>query len=177
MLSRFFARFFSPVPIVVVVCTANICRSPVAAAILRQELEQRGARRLCRVASAGVRVAGVGQLPDPRMIKLAKSAGVSLRGERATPLSRKLVEKASLIVAMEQRHLDSVETLLGDSGARPQLRLFGSWLGEDATGNGEIADPYFSNTLAMEHAFDQIQRASQALADALISGELVLPRP
>lgn len=170
----FTTLFSNPRPTVVIICTANVCRSPVAAAMLRSELRAKGGKGMCKVVSAGTSVAAFAQLPDPRMRRLARRVGVSLRGERATPLDLELVEKASLIVAMEHRHLEFVRTLLEDAQNEPQLRLLGEWVKGLALENDEIADPYFSNANALAEAFEQIQRGTQNLSDDLLSGTVSL---
>ncbi|RMG36458.1 MAG: low molecular weight phosphotyrosine protein phosphatase, partial [Gammaproteobacteria bacterium] len=52
---------------VLLVCTANICRSPMAEALLRDHLKAKGLDRRVKVASAGIR-AMAGMPPDPRAL-------------------------------------------------------------------------------------------------------------
>lgn len=160
-------------PEVLVICTANVCRSPVAAAMLRAELRARGASRLCRVVSAGTDVATPGRGPDPRMRKLAAGSGLSLRGERALPLSAEMAARARLIVGMEQRHLEKVKDLSPGVENTVQLRRLGEWL-DLAQAPVDISDPYYSNMAAVEAAFEQISDSVRNLASALVRGDLEL---
>ena len=156
-------------PLVLVICTANICRSPVAATMLRARLKALDLGRAYRVQSAGTRVAVAGQHPDPRMRELAARQGLSLRGEKATPLTAVLARRASLIVAMEARHLHEIHALLGKTGPGPEVRALGDWYAGDTGANGDIADPYFANRAALEIAFSQLDVATRSLARELAS--------
>lgn len=164
------SRLFRQRRLVLVVCTANICRSPVAAAMLRSRLKKLGYGRDFDVRSAGVRVGMPGQGPDPRMKALAARAGLSLRGERAEQLTSSLASRAELIVVMEQRHIDEVGELLEAAAVMPSLRRLGDWYGGDTGADGDIADPYFANRSALEVAFAQLDQATMGLARELAAG-------
>ncbi len=58
--------FGRPACAVLFVCTANICRSPMAQVLLAQRVGELGVGRRVRVDSAGIRVGMPGQRPDPR---------------------------------------------------------------------------------------------------------------
>lgn len=158
-------------PIVLVVCTANVCRSPMAAALLRAKLASRGGARRYRVVSAGTRVGAPGRKPDPRIGKQVTARGGSLRGERARQLTASLARRAELIVVMELRHREEIEEMLGESPDResPPMRRLGDWYGSDTGADGDIADPYFSNAAAMKVVAEQLDEACSALADQLLS--------
>lgn len=151
--------------LVLVICTANVCRSPVAAAMLRSRLKKLGCKDY-EVRSAGTRVGMSGQGPDPRMKALASQAGLSLRGERAEQLTAALVARAELIVVMEQRHLGEVRDIAAENPL-PTLRRLGDWYEGDTGAAGDIADPYFANRAALETAFEQLDRATASLAREL----------
>ena len=151
--------------LVLVICTANVCRSPVGAAMLRSRLKKLGCKDY-DVRSAGTRVGMSGQGPDPRMKALASRAGLSLRGERAEQLTAGLIARAELIVVMEQRHLDEVRDIAAETSL-PALRRLGDWYGGDTGADGDIADPYFANRAALETAFEQLDQATGSLAREL----------
>ena len=56
---------------ILVVCKANVCRSPAAEALLRYHLRQCGLQRRVVVRSAGTTVGVSGVPPDPRMVAIA----------------------------------------------------------------------------------------------------------
>jgi len=88
---------------VLVVCTGNICRSPLAELLLRKELAQ---RTVLRVTSAGTR-AVVDSPMDPTSREIAEGLGIveGIKEHRAQQLQASLAEGADLILTMtrEQR--------------------------------------------------------------------------
>lgn len=84
-------------PLIVFVCTANICRSPWAELRGRQLLDG------FRVASAGVLPNTVGRSMDPVMAATLPRE-VSGDQHRAQMVSPQLISDATLILAMEAQH-------------------------------------------------------------------------
>lgn len=85
---------------VLVVCTANIARSPLAAALLQHGLGDDAA-----VSSAGVR-AREGDPAAPESVALAARHGLDLTAHRSRPLTDALVEDAELILTMSEQQRD-----------------------------------------------------------------------
>jgi protein-tyrosine phosphatase len=99
------------------VCTGNICRSPMAAAIARCELDRTG-RTDVEVGSAGT-FALDGHGPSSDAALMAEEHGLSLAGHFAQQLTRELVADADLVVGMEREHADFAALL----GARRAITL------------------------------------------------------
>lgn len=85
-----------------VVCTANIARSPLAEAMLAAELVPHGVR----LASAGVR-ARLGDPAAEESRRLAAERGLDLDGHRSRPVDDPLVSGADLVVTMSRRQRDA----------------------------------------------------------------------
>jgi protein-tyrosine phosphatase len=132
---------------ILTVCTANICRSPMAEYILRYRLEQTGHWQ-GKVCSAGVS-ALPRQPAEEATVALMLSRSIDLTTHRASQLTREQLRQAELVLVMEKRHRTAVLDL--DPTARGKTFLLGHW------SNSEIADPY--------------QRGSEAHAQALRSIE------
>ncbi|TMW71337.1 low molecular weight phosphotyrosine protein phosphatase [Thauera sp. UPWRP] len=113
------------------VCTGNICRSPLAAALLRSRLTDKGLA--AEVQSAGIG-ALVGHPADASTQRIAIEQGIALDVHRAQQIDTPLTRWADLIVVMEQHHLDEVLAL--DPTARGKTFLLGHWLGIS------ISDPF-----------------------------------
>lgn len=88
---------------VLVVCTANQCRSPLVAALLRRRSAELGLR--VGVASAGVSATD-GAPPSSGSVREAEGRGVDLADHRAQSLDPELVLEAHVIVAMEVAHVE-----------------------------------------------------------------------
>ncbi|MEM8904386.1 MAG: hypothetical protein AAGA17_09240 [Actinomycetota bacterium] len=84
-----------------VVCTANICRSPMAETMLRAELAKRG--RTIDVRSAGFRRGG--ELIDRGAAKALARRDLDPGDHRSTMIDRELIEGAFLILTMTARHV------------------------------------------------------------------------
>lgn len=89
--------------IVLVVCTANICRSPVGAALLKESVASSG----IVVKSAGTHaVVGLGPVPEA-VNYVHRRTGTVLRGT-GTQLTRRYAEGADLILTMTEAQRTSV---------------------------------------------------------------------
>jgi len=93
---------------VLVVCSANQCRSPMVAAMLARVLEAREVE--VAVASAGVQ-ASAGSTATSGTRRAARVYGLDLEGHRAQETSRALIAQADLILGMERLHVREVVVL------------------------------------------------------------------
>jgi protein-tyrosine phosphatase len=85
---------------VLVVCTANICRSPMGEAFLREALHRRGSE--LTVTSAGFLEDG--RRVDPHSAKAAASFGADISEHRSVRMTLEQLEGAKLIVCMTTEH-------------------------------------------------------------------------
>lgn len=148
--------FRKPEVVLLVLCTANICRSPAAEALLRQALKRLGLSRRVRVLSAGTAVGAPGAHPDPRMRSLAAEVGVPMRGMRAQPLTPALLESATVVYGMESAHLIAVEGVLP------------GYTGEVLLLDPEhipIDDPYFGNKAGVRQVFERLALLAESRAE------------
>lgn len=120
-------------PTVLFICTGNICRSPMAAALFRARAEKMG--DAVRTESAGTW--GVdGQPASPFATDVLAGRGVSLEGHIARTVTREMLEHADLVIVMTRGHRDAL--LAEFPFARPKIRLM-SQLNDLEY---DIADPY-----------------------------------
>lgn len=119
---------------ILVVCTANICRSPVVEALLRAKLAARG-HGSWQVASGGL-LAGAGHPASKHGVKILASRGLDLQGHRSHEVGRADVEVADLVLCMERRHAEALE--VENRSQREKIYLLTAMIGHDE----DIADPY-----------------------------------
>ncbi len=105
---------------VLVVCTGNVCRSPVGERLLRQ------ACPTLTVDSAGT-MAMIGHCADPTAHAVATSNGLCLAGHVARQLTPDMVRRYDLLLVMELEHIKQVMALA--PWARGKTLLFGLWNG------------------------------------------------
>ena len=96
-------------PSVLFVCTANRFRSPLAAAVLRKNLEQRQIGDSWRVESAGT-WATPGQPALPEVYEAAQRIGIDLSAHRSRRLSRDLLSGYDLILVMQASQQEALLT-------------------------------------------------------------------
>lgn len=95
---------------VLVVCTGNTCRSPFAEGLLRRAAAD-AVRTRIQVFSAGV-AAVAGTPVSHNAVVVGKENAVDLTGKKSTPLTRDLIERADLILAMEPHHREWILSMV-----------------------------------------------------------------
>jgi len=93
---------------ILVVCTANICRSPVGESVIRDRLHRLGLDDW-EVASAGT-WAIFGQPASYYSIEVLSEQGLDIMEHRSRPVDRDLLEWADLILCMELGHVEALQT-------------------------------------------------------------------
>ncbi|MFK7600991.1 low molecular weight protein-tyrosine-phosphatase [Deinococcus sp. SM5_A1] len=143
---------------VLALCLGNICRSPLAEALLRRELEAAGVR--ATVDSAGTGDWHVGRPADPRSIEVARAHGLNLNG-RARQLTTQDFEDFDVIVAMDAQNLSDARQL-SPADARAQLHLMREW---DLQAPGaDVPDPYYGGPDGFETVYAMLERSARAFA-------------
>lgn len=84
---------------ILVICLANVCRSPLAEAVL-----QKGLAESAEISSAGL-AASPGSEIDPRTLRFLEETNVRYLGLGAKAVNKSVVREAELILAMEARHI------------------------------------------------------------------------
>ena len=129
---------------ILIVCVGNICRSPMAEALLRNAL--RGQEEIL-VESAGLG-ALVGEPASEYAVVLMKERGIDISSHRARQLQPELVNKADLILVMESGHKKAIET--ADVTVRGKVFRLGE------TSDRDIVDPYRRSRAVFEDVLEDI---------------------
>ena len=132
---------------ILVVCTGNICRSPLGERLLQQQLPT------LSIASAGI-CGLAGHPADGHAQRIAAMYGLSLAEHVARPLTASMMREYDLILAMESKQINRISLIAPE--ARGKALLFGQWLREQ-----EIPDPYGKSMEAFEYVFRLLGEASQ----------------
>ncbi len=106
-----------PMAQILLVCTGNICRSPMAEGLLRSALERRLGDGAPRVASAGT-IACDGARAMPEAVEAAAELGVDISAHSARRLRGEHIRDAVLIVGMAAEHREDVQALVPEAEAR-----------------------------------------------------------
>lgn len=95
---------------VLILCSANIVRSPMAVGLLRRRLTEMG-RQDVRVVSAGLE-ARVGDAPDSEATRVLHDLGVDLSEHRSRAVSREELASSDLVLTMTEAQRGTVEHLV-----------------------------------------------------------------
>ncbi|MFO0984091.1 MAG: low molecular weight protein-tyrosine-phosphatase [Planctomycetota bacterium] len=145
---------------IVVVCTGNICRSPMAAGFILHHLRLAGLDDRA-VQSRGTH-AVVGHRAVQESIDAARLRGVDISQHRALQFTRSDVNWADVILVMEREHAELIAGSYGGD-ARPKLRLFGGY-----AGLFDIDDPFGGDAARFRTVADQIWTAAAAFVRTLV---------
>lgn len=142
------------------VCTGNTCRSPMAEAIARRALAERGWDHV-DVDSAGTSAAW--DLPaSDGSVHAAAEIGLDLTGHRSQPLTPTLVERADIILAMTPGHVEHVEAMGGGS----KVELITSF-GKGEASDEAVPDPLGGSAEEYAAVRDRLVRAVNQVLDRL----------
>ncbi len=140
------------------VCTANICRSPMAAALLRHALAaQPEPLRSIPVVSAGVAARG-GEPATEHSVTALRKVGLDLSRHLSRPVSPDLLDRALVVLVMTESHRDVLTARGGRAG---RIHLFREFL--PASEGWEIPDPFGGPLSDYEAARDEMVAALPSL--------------
>ncbi len=121
---------------VLVVCTGNICRSPMAEHVLRRAFEEAGLGAQVTVSSAGTGAWHVGLGAYPPAQRILAAAGYPTE-HVARQITKRMVENADLVLAADRGHLRALRAL---TRGRDRVELLRSF--DPAADGDDIPDPY-----------------------------------
>ncbi|NML30282.1 low molecular weight protein-tyrosine-phosphatase [Paraburkholderia antibiotica] len=137
---------------VLVVCVGNICRSPMAEALLAQRLGE----LTVTVESAGIE-ALIGAAADPLALDLMRQRGLDIGAHRARQLTGWMAEAADLVLVMDRAQKQYVERRFPSLVGR--VYLLGPCQGTagPAAARFEIPDPYRKGLVSFEQSLVLIE--------------------
>jgi len=147
---------------VLLVCTGNICRSPLAAALMQRALTERGVQDI-HVSSAGTG-AWDGAPASEGAYLVGLEQGLDLSGHRARLLTRDLVEQSSLILTMARHHRARVDEL----GGAGQVFVLGEYAGREGDA-AEVSDPFGGDLDVYRETCTELAALVNAAVDRLVT--------
>ncbi len=150
-----------------VVCTGNICRSPIGEVVLRSMLDEAGLGDRVQIDSAGTNDWHVGGRADHRTVAALKNAGYDGSAHRARVFEADWVADRDLILVADRGHLHAVRRLvrMGD-GDDSHVRLLREFDPEAvAAGTLDVDDPYYGGTMEFRVCLEEIEAACRGVVD------------
>ncbi len=149
------------------VCLGNICRSPLAHAVMDDFINQSDCIDKYMVDSSGTSGYHVGQLSDARMRKTAMRHNVEIN-HRAQQLSLWDIANNDYIFAMDNQNLIDILSMCNDE-QKSKVRLLRDF---DPEGLGDVPDPYYGGVDGFEDVFQIVLRSCRCLLQDLESGKI-----
>jgi len=141
---------------ILVICHANLCRSPYMAAVLQRLLPN------LPVTSAGL--FGAGRRVPAEALECARHHAVDLGEHRSTLLTRSIIDAADLVVVMEPRQ---ARMLIGGFGVPADRVVVAGDLDPRNVDPRRIEDPWGKDLATFERTFLRLGRCARALARML----------
>lgn len=146
---------------VLLVCTENICRSPMAEGLLRHYLQESEMRNRVEVSSVGTKASLPGCRPDQRAQKVAAARGIDISGIRARRVTARNLQRSDFIFVMDSANMRDLLQLCPVEQQDKISYLLSHHLGQPLL---EVPDPYFGSADGFARVFQIID---DAMADLL----------
>ncbi len=144
---------------ILLVCTGNTCRSPLAEVLLRRALAEAGVADVA-VTSAGTGALG-GEPASEGSTLVALENGLDLTAHRAQVVTREMLADTDLVLTMGRAHLRKLELL----GAAGHAHLLGEYAG--TVGEVEVADPVGGPIEGYRSTYQQLDEMTRSVARRL----------
>ena len=151
---------------VCLVCLGNICRSPMAEAVLRAAVTEAGLAGAVIVDSAGTGDWHIGQGMNSQARAALGGRGLDGSAHRARQIDSSWLPDRDLFLAMDRRNLADLRRMAAQAGVPDdRVELFGAagGLGPDQ----DIPDPYGGEADDFATALDLIRRGARQLTTQL----------
>ena len=148
---------------VVMVCTGNTCRSPMAEVFLKRRLAEKTNCKIEELEDRGIIVssAGIAAMPGApaaaESVSIAKKRGLNLEDHAAQPMTERLLRDADMILTMTAGHRQALISHWPAAAERTHVVC---------PDGRDVADPIGGSLELYEHCADQIDAAlAERVAD------------
>lgn len=158
-----------------VVCTGNICRSPMAEIILRRLFERAGIDDV-EVTSGGTGDWHLGDAADTRALRILRQHGYDGSSHRARQFDATWFRANDLLLAADSGHVRALQRLAPDAESARKVRLLRSFDPEAvAAGTTDVDDPWYGTAEDFERCFDEVQAACRGVVASVAKQRAAVP--
>lgn len=143
---------------VLFVCLGNICRSPMAEGLFRDQVRSEGLADQIEVDSAGTGGWHVGAPPHEGTQEQLTKRGISIEGMAGRKLEKNDIEKFDYIIAMDAENLGEIHRMAGYDSHAYTARLLDF---VPKTDLDDVPDPYYTGNF--DEVFVLVEEGCQQL--------------
>lgn len=145
---------------VLFVCLGNICRSPMAEAVFRARVKEKGWEDRFEIASCGTGKWHIGERPHPGTLEILDKHGIPHEGMRAQYLSGDEILSYDYIIAMDRSNVENLEKM---DVPRERVQMLTDFVpGSEGI---DVPDPYFDGRF--DFVYDLVSTGTENLLRAI----------
>lgn len=152
---------------ILMVCMGNICRSPLAEAILKQKIADNHIR--AEVGSAGTIRFHEGEGADSRAVLTAKKHNLSLADHRAKGIRPSDLDYYDKIFVMDKENHKTLLTIAKGRNLNHKIDFLMNQVHKGK--NLEVPDPYYGGANGFEEVYKMLEEACEAIIIQLKEGK------
>lgn len=148
------------------VCLGNICRSPLAEAIFKKQIQARGLAEKYEADSCGTSNYHIGEKPDARTIRNARHHEVEI-DHLGRQLSIQDFAEFDLILTMDRsNHQNTLDLAAKASHKKAEIKMIRTF-DPESLGVQDVPDPWYGNEQGFEEVFQMLWRTCEELINQL----------
>ena len=155
---------------VLFICLGNICRSPMAEAILNHKVKEKGLEGKIKCDSCGTSDFHIGEFPDERSLQCTKSRGI-LINHRGRQINKLDLKDFNYLIVMDQYNLKTVQQLLKVYGIS-NVHLYLMRKFQPGADHLDVPDPYYGDKEGFETVYEILDESLDNFLNHLIKNQL-----
>lgn len=152
------------------VCLGNICRSPMAEGVFRRVVAEEGLTDRFVIDSAGLGDWHIGQAPDHRAQRAARTRGIDISDQSARQVVDEDFDRFDLLLVMDGSNYEELKARAPHE-THDKIRAFLEYAPH--AGTKDVPDPFFGGADGFDHALDLIEAAADGLLASLVGKDTV----